>query len=197
MKNYNQNNKTCYIVAGPNGSGKTTFALNYLSKFTDCNSFVNADMIASGLSPFKPATVQIQASRLFLNEIKNYISKKETFAFETTLSGKTYVKLINQLILDNWYIILIYLWIPSIEFSAFRVKERVLQGGHNIPLEAINRRYSKSLYNLFNLYMPICDETICFDNSKNNLKIIFENRNNKINIINKSIYNKMLENIND
>jgi len=197
MKNYNKNNKTCYIVAGPNGSGKTTFALNYLSKFTDCNSFVNADMIASGLSPFKPATVQIQASRLFLNEIKNYISKKETFAFETTLSGKTYVKLINQLILDNWYIILIYLWIPSIEFSAFRVKERVLQGGHNIPLEAINRRYSKSLYNLFNLYMPICDETFCFDNSKNNLEIIFENRDNKINIINKSIYNKMLENIND
>lgn len=186
-----KNKKTCYIVAGPNGAGKTTFALNYLPKLGDCNKFINADMIAAGISPLDPTLSQMKASRIFLNEIKISLHQEENFAFETTLSGKCYVNFIKKLNDSNWNTVLVYLWIPNIEFSKFRVKERVLQGGHNIPLEAIQRRYQKSLFNLFNLYMPICDTTFCFDNSKENLGIIFKNDSLGINIINDNIYNIM------
>lgn len=182
--------KKCYIIAGPNGAGKTTFALRYLSTFTNCKNFINADMIAAGISPLQPQKVQIQASKLFLNEIKRHIEMQETFAFETTLSGKSYVKLVNELKYDNWEVILIYLWIPSIEFSELRVKERVLQGGHNIPIDAINRRYAKSIKNLFSLFMPICDIVHCFDNSQEALKPIFYKKET-VKIFNNNTYNIM------
>ena len=160
----------CTIIAGPNGAGKTTFALHYLDKTT---RFINADLIASGLSPLSPELQQMKASRLFLKEIKESIDRKENFAFETTLSGKSYAKLVQQLQADNWVVNLIYLYLPSVKMSLERVEERVKHGGHNIPTESILRRYPRSLKNLIELYSPLCDTTICFDNSNKLQKFIF------------------------
>ena len=180
--------KKCYIIAGPNGAGKTTFALQYLPQLTNCNNFINADMIAAGLSPLAPDKSQIKAARLFLSEIKKYTSKTQTFAFETTLSGKSYHNMIKKMQKENWKIELIYLWIPSIAFSALRVQERVQEGGHNIPRDAIERRYSKSIKNLLHLYMPICDHVLCFDNSTPDLHIIFEKDKKGIIVQKEEIY---------
>ncbi len=157
---------TCYIIAGPNGAGKTTFALNFLPAIVQCRNFINADMIAAGLSPLAPESMKIAAGRLFLTELKQYIQQCESFAFETTLSGKTYLPILKKLKRNGWRIELYYLWLPDIEFSIRRVQERVAHGGHNIPLADIRRRYPKSLYNLLHLYTPLTDVTVCFDNSK-------------------------------
>ena len=126
----------CTIIAGPNGAGKTTFALKYLPEAADCHYFVNADLIASGLSPLAPEREYIAASRLLLKEIHRFVKRRETFAFETTLAGKTYLKFIRDLLDDGWLVQLIYLWLPSVEMSRDRVAERVAHGGHDIPDEA-------------------------------------------------------------
>ncbi|WP_418167158.1 zeta toxin family protein [Akkermansia sp.] len=119
----------CPIVAGPNGAGKTTFALDYLMHETNCRSFINADMIAQGLSPLKPEAVQVKAGKLFLEELERHLKQRESFCFETTLSGSSYFQKIKQWKKDGWRIVLHYLWIPNAQFSALRVQERVAQGG--------------------------------------------------------------------
>ena len=127
---------TCWIIAGPNGAGKTTFALEYLPKVVNCYHYINTELIA--------------ASRIFLAELETCIQKEEDFAFETTLSGRSYLKLIKRLQALGWHIELICLALPSIEMSKARVAERVKHGGHNIPINAIERHFSRSLNNLFN-----------------------------------------------
>ena len=116
---------TCWIIAGPNGAGKTTFALSYLAQFTHCQQFLNADLIAAGLSPLTPEKQLIHASRLFLQALNDCIAKQESFAFETTLAGKNYLKLIHQLKTTGWRIELIYLALPNVEMSKLRVAESV------------------------------------------------------------------------
>ena len=120
----------CYIVAGPNGAGKTTFALQYLPKIVSCNNFINADEIAKGVSPLNFEAGLLQASKIFLQSLNQKIENKETFAFETTLSGRSYLTQIPQWQQAGWKVVLIYLYIPSAEFSAFRVQQRFEQGGH-------------------------------------------------------------------
>jgi len=124
---------TCWIIAGPNGAGKTTFAMEYLPKVTGCTNFVNADLIAAGLSPLAPERELIAASRIFLSEIEEHMSAKEDFAFETTLSGRSYLRLIQRLQAEGWQVGLIYLALPSVELSTLRVAERVAHGGHRTP----------------------------------------------------------------
>jgi len=184
----------CTIIAGPNGAGKTTFALQYLDKTT---RFINADLIASGLSPLSPELQQMKASRLFLKEIKSSILQKKSFAFETTLSGKTYVKLIQKLQKDNWIINLIYLYLPNVTMSLERVTERVKHGGHNIPKKSILRRYPRSLKNLIELYSPLCDTTICFDNANKQQALIFTQEKGKRSIESNELYQKLLTGINN
>jgi len=179
---------TCTIIAGPNGAGKTTFALNYLLDVRQCRHFINADLIASGLSPLLPKLRQTAASRLFLSEIKNAIVRREDFSFETTLSGKSYLKLIRDLQADDWIVELIYLYLPDVQMSVARVSERVKHGGHDIPLKSIIRRYPRSISNLLHLYAPLCDGVICLDNSQEKEKIIFvQNKQGRL-IKNKEIY---------
>jgi predicted ABC-type ATPase len=182
----------CTIIAGPNGAGKTTFALQYLDKTT---RFINADLIASGLSPLSPELQQMKASRLFLKEIKESIHRKENFAFETTLSGKSYAKLVQQLQEDNWIVDLIYLYLPSVKISLERVAERVKHGGHNIPETSILRRYPRSLKNLIKLFSPLCDTTICLDNSDELQKLIFIQEKSDRTIKDKAIYQVLLASI--
>lgn len=155
----------CYAIAGPNGAGKTTFALRYLPEISGCQNFINADLIADGLSPLDPSRVQLEAGKTLLREIKTHVTKGESFAFETTLSGRSYVRLLKELRSKGWKIVLFYLWIPSAEFSRLRVQQRVAAGGHTIPDDAIARRYKRTISNFLNVFTPLCDEIMCYDNS--------------------------------
>ena len=163
----------CTIIAGPNGAGKTTFALKYLSEVADCQRFINVDLIASGLSPLSPELEEMAASRLYLSEIQETIERREDFAFETTLSGRANLRRIQLLQENGWRVELIYLYLPDVEMSIERVAERVRHGGHNIPRESIVRRYPRSLRNLLDLYAPLCDSTLCMDNSHDTPIFIF------------------------
>ncbi len=141
---------TCYVIAGPNGAGKTTFALRYLPEMTGCMNFINADLIADGLSPLDPTKVQMEAGKILLREIRSNVEKGEDFAFETTLSGRSYARLLKELRSKGWKTVLFYLWIPSARFSRARVLQRVEAGGHDIPAEAIARRYCRTVSNFLN-----------------------------------------------
>ena len=163
----------CYVIAGPNGAGKTTFALKYLPLIASCYDFINADEIAKGLSPLKYEAGLLQAGKIFLETLNQKIALRKDFAFETTLSGRTYLPRIAEWRKDGWFVTLFYLYIPSVEFSARRVHERVLEGGHDIPVEDITRRFPRSIRNLF-AYADVCDDTICFDNTGNQIISIFE-----------------------
>jgi len=138
----------CWIIAGPNGAGKTTFALQYLPELAGCSRFVNADLIAAGLSPLAPERELAAASRLFLREIEAHTAARQDFAFETTLAGRGYLRLIRRLRADGWRVELIYLALPSVGLSRLRVAERVRHGGHDIPVADIERRFPRSLRNL-------------------------------------------------
>ncbi|MEM9153351.1 MAG: zeta toxin family protein [Cyanobacteria bacterium P01_F01_bin.3] len=156
---------TCWIIAGPNGAGKTTFALRYLPEIANCQNFINADLIAAGLAPLAPESQLVAASRLFLAEINARVRERENFAFETTLAGRSYIKLIRRLKAAGWRVELIYLALSDVSMSRMRVAERVAHGGHNIPLDDIERRFPRSLRNLLVDFASITDRTQCFMNN--------------------------------
>lgn len=155
----------CWIIAGPNGAGKTTFALKYLPEVAHCEQFINADLIAAGLSPLNPGRGQLAASRLYLSEIERCVQARQDFAFETTLSGRGYLRLVARLKREGWIVELIYLALLSVEMSRGRVAERVAHGGHDIPQAAIQRRFGRSLYNLYIGYAPAVSRARCYLNS--------------------------------
>lgn len=164
---------TCWIIAGPNGAGKTTFALRFLPEVAKCRNFVNADSIAAGLSPLAPETAIFTASRLFLKTIEQHIQNRQSFAFETTLSGRTYLQLIERLRENAWQVEIIYLALSSVEMSKMRVAERVAHGGHNIPIKDIERRFSRSLRNLLTEFSRIANRTRCLMNSNETPELVF------------------------
>jgi len=164
--------KTCWIIAGPNGAGKTTFALDFLP-LVDCQHFINADSIAAGLNPINPEAQIFNASRIYLSEIQTATKAELDFAFETTLSGRSYLTLIKKLQSEGWRIELIYLALPSVDYSHERVKERVLAGGHSIPPADIDRRFPKSLRNLLDKFSEITDRTQCFLNNGPHPELLF------------------------
>lgn len=155
----------CWIIAGPNGAGKTTFALDYLPRVASCNVFVNADLIATGLAPLAPKGKAITASRLFLQEISQNITANCDFAFETTLAGLAYKKLIKRLRSEGWRLELIYLALPDVEMAKSRVAERVLHGGHDIPQTDIERRFFRSLENFLGEFAILVDRAVCYLNA--------------------------------
>ena len=179
---------TCWIIAGPNGSGKTTFALEYLPQIADCSHFINADLIAAGLSPLAPERELITASRIFLAEIENCITNAVDFAIETTLAGRSYLKLIKRLKSKGWEVRLIYLALPSMNMSKQRVKERVSHGGHNIPSKDIERRFPRSLKNLLTEFSYNVDTCLCFMNIDRTPVLIFEQIKEQRKIINEHYY---------
>ncbi len=154
-----------YIIAGCNGAGKTTASFTVLPEMLDCQEFVNADEIARGLSPFHPEGVAIQAGRLMIERVIYLLKEGETFAFETTLSTRSYVKLIQQAQRRGYFVTLLFFSLATPEQAVQRVAKRVSQGGHNIPTDVVYRRFEGGLRNLFNLYMPICDYWALYDNS--------------------------------
>ncbi len=186
---------TCWIIAGPNGAGKTTFALEYLPSVAHCRRFINADLIAAGLSPLAPAQQLLAASRLFLREIEDCITACQDFAFETTLAGRTYLKLIRRLQADGWRVELIYLALPSAEMSRLRVAERVAHGGHNISAEDIARRFPRSLHNLFHLFAPQVDQTRCFMNSGKNPELVFQQNDAQRLVFHPELFDSLLKEV--
>ena len=152
MKNKNRR-PNLYIIAGFNGAGKTTFARKFLPEYVECLEFVNADLIAGGLSPFAPEKAAIHAGRLMLEQIHFLAKRGLDFGFETTLSGKTYVKLLRD-IRKRYLIHIFFLWIPNVELAIERINLRVRNGGHHIPEAIVHRRFSRSLPNFLRFYQP-------------------------------------------
>ncbi len=184
---------TCWIIAGPNGAGKTTFAMEYLPQVAGCRNFINADLIAAGLSPLEPGRELAAASRLLLGEIEKCIARREGFSFETTLSGRGYLRLIRRLQREGWRVELIYLALPNAEMSRLRVAERVRHGGHNVPAEVITRRFPRSLRNLFQDYAKQVDRTRCFMNSGESPILVFEQKGSERIILDHVLYDQLLQ----
>lgn len=164
--------KQLYIIAGPNGAGKTVASYTILPEIFKCKEFVNADEIARGLSPFNSDKIGIKAGRLLLHRIKELLHDNETFAVETTLATRSYVNLIHNAKKQGYEIILLFLTLNSKELAVKRVKTRVAEGGHNIKLEVIKRRYKSGINNLFDIYIPIVNRWILVDNSGMEFQII-------------------------
>jgi len=156
--------KTLYIIAGCNGAGKTTASLTMLPEIWKCIEFVNADEIARGLSPFNPESVAFEAGRLMLKRIDTLIEGDKSFSIETTLSTRSYAKLIERAHSKGFYVQLLFFWLPSHEEAIQRVVQRVTEGGHNIPTDVIIRRYHSGINNLFKIYMNIVDSWMLVDN---------------------------------
>lgn len=157
--------KKLLIIAGPNGAGKTTFAEEFLPQEAGCPAFVNADLIAAGLSPFQPDQVAFTAGRLMLRRIADLVIAKKSFAFETTLATRSYLRLIPVWQKAGYQVKLYFLTLPDPDFAIRRVERRVRFGGHAIPADTIRRRFKSGLENLRNLYLGIVDEWAIYDGS--------------------------------
>lgn len=158
-------NSKIIIIAGPNGAGKSTLAPALLKETFGLLEYVNADTIALGLSAFAPENVAFEAGRVMLKRLHDLAEARESFAFESTLSSRSYVSWINRLKVKGYSFHLIYLWLRSSELAVERVRARVRIGGHNVPEEVIHRRYQKGLRNFFSLYQPLAETWSFYDNS--------------------------------
>lgn len=184
-----------FIIAGCNGAGKTTASFTILPEILNCKEFVNADEIARGLSPFQPEKVAFEAGRIMLERINDLISRKEDFAFETTLSTKSYKNKVIEARKAGYKVTLVFFWLRTTDLAIERVRSRVSEGGHNIPIETIKRRYVRGIENLFKIYMPLCDEWLMIDNSETPYSLIAEgNKDENENIISMDKW-KILEGI--
>jgi len=157
--------KKIVIIAGPNGAGKTTFALEFLPREADCPDFINVDLIAAGLSPFDPDRAAIRAGRVMLEEIRHRVRNKNSFAFETTLSGRHYARMIPRWRAMGYHVKLIFLNLPTADLAVARVAARMAQGGHNVPEPVIRRRFDRGLRNLHNMYRTLVNSWALYDNS--------------------------------
>ncbi|MDI1278663.1 zeta toxin family protein [Methylobacter sp.] len=157
--------KRIIIIAGPNGAGKTTFARSFLPLEAQCPRFINADLIAAGLSPFAPEAMAIKAGRLMLEEIATCVEHEQSFALETTLSGLSYLKHIRQWRMQGYHVTLYFLALPRVEIAIARVAERVRQGGHNIPESVIRRRFVAGLNYFDQHYKAEVDAWAQYDNA--------------------------------
>ena len=169
-------NKRILIIAGPNGAGKTVFATDFLPNEANCPTFINADLIAAGLSPFRPDLAGIRAARLMLSMIHEYVEKGESFAFETTLSGRGYARRIPRWQQLGYRIKLFFLRLPTPEMAATRVRQRVAEGGHDVPELVIYRRFHAGWSNFEFIYRDLVDEWALYDNSGDSPVFLAEGR---------------------
>lgn len=165
------------IIAGPNGAGKSTFAREFLPNDAECPIFVNADLIAAGLSPFQPELAAIKAGKLMLKEIAEHVERGRSFAFETTLSGRGYVHKIRDWRHQGYKVKLFFLSLTSPEEAIARVAERVAQGGHHVPEEAVRRRFEAGMNNFKTIYRLEVDYWRWYDNSGDTPTVIDQGEN--------------------
>jgi predicted ABC-type ATPase len=157
--------KNVIMVGGPNGAGKTSWALRYLANVFGVTEFINADEIARGLSPLNPEGRALEAGRLTLKRLDELSSAGESFAFETTCSGRTHLSLLKTCKESGYIITLVFLWLPAANSAVSRVARRVSEGGHRIPADTIVRRYAAGLRNMRQLYLPLADRALIYDNA--------------------------------
>lgn len=169
--------KKIVIIAGPNGAGKTTFAREFLPREAGCPDFINVDLIATGISPFAPEKAALRAGRLMLAEIHRRVRRGESFAFETTLSGMNYARLIPLWRAARYRVKLIFLSLPSADLAVERVRARAAQGGHPVPEEVVRRRFESGLRNFGAVYKPLVDSWALYDNSGSAPRILEEEDN--------------------
>ncbi|MCM8812946.1 MAG: zeta toxin family protein [Candidatus Omnitrophica bacterium] len=186
-------NKNVYIIAGPNGSGKTTFAKTFLPEYAQCERFINADMIASGLSPFSPQRAAIKSGKLVLEQIRGYANNGLDFGFETTMAGVTYLKYFKMLKEKGYILTIFFLWIPSPQLALARVKDRVAHGGHNVPPTDIKRRFRRSMENFFKRYRLFADKWILFNNAQITPKIIAKKQNAHIEVVDTGLFESIMK----
>jgi predicted ABC-type ATPase len=184
--------KNLYIIAGCNGAGKTTASFTILPEIIECKEFVNADEIAKGLSPFQPEKVAFESGRIMLKRITELLFDNQSFAFETTLSTKSYKSKILEAKEKGYTVTLLFFWLQNVELAKARVKMRVSEGGHNIEPEIIERRYFRGIKNLFKIYLPIVDGAIIFDNSNGKHELLAEKTvDGQLNIIDSIKFNEL------
>lgn len=157
--------KRILIIAGPNGAGKTTFATEFLAREADIASFVNADLIADGLSPFEAALSAREAGGMMLREIHGRARRAESFAFETTLAGRAALRWIPRWREQGYRVTLYFLRLSSVDLAIARVRTRVEQGGHDVAEPVIRRRFARGSRNFTTLYRPLVDRWAIYDNS--------------------------------
>ena len=186
-----------YIIAGPNGAGKTTAAYNLLPEVLHCPNFVNADEIARGLSPFAPELVPLQAGRIMLQRIDELLPQKVDFAIETTLATRSYVHLVRRAQALGYKVHLIFFYLENEEQARARVAQRVSNGGHGIPEVDIRRRFTRGIYNLIHLYMPICDSVLVYNNMKTPAQLVARKKNQAedVNVVEYEMWNQLIQKI--
>jgi predicted ABC-type ATPase len=182
----------CYIIAGSNGAGKTTFATEFLPNHVKCVNFINADLIARGLSPFDPDAAMVKAGRLVLERIDEYSRLRADFAF----SGRSYAPILRRLRTDGYRIHMFYLWIPSVHLALSRIRDRTESGGHNVPAADVRRRFGRTVVNLFTLYRPLVDLLQVFDNSLETPRLIFIDEAGKTAVYDATLFNQVLREVN-
>lgn len=186
--------KTLYIIAGCNGAGKTTASYTVLPEIWKCREFVNADEIAKGLSPFNPESVAIEAGKLMLQRINHLLEGDESFSIETTLSTKSYARLVEKAHEKGFKVQLLFFWLPKPEIAIERVKQRVMEGGHNIPKDVILRRYHAGIDNLFRIFISRVDSWMLVENYSMPRKIIASGgKDAALRIDNVELYKKIME----
>lgn len=182
------------IIAGPNGAGKTTSAPALLQDALHVDDFVNADVIAQGLCAFQPEKEAMGAGRIMLKRIHSLAEKNVNFAFETTLSTRSFAHWMPGLKKKGYQFALVFLWLKDVELAVSRVRERVRLGGHSVPEETIRRRYSAGIKNFFNLYQPLLDHWKFYDNSNlNHLSLIASGMKDDLTVENKIIWQELQE----
>lgn len=165
-------NSEIFVLSGPNGAGKSTTATALLPERLGVEQFVNADLIAQGLSPFAPERSAFEAGRLMLRRIRELRRRRESFAFETTLATRSYVPFLRNAQAAGYVVHVIYVWLSGVGLAQSRVTTRVRQGGHDVPAEVVERRYWRGMRNFFALYRPLANTWTLCDNSSDELVIV-------------------------
>ncbi|MFH1753909.1 MAG: zeta toxin family protein [Candidatus Omnitrophota bacterium] len=185
--------RNVYIIAGSNGSGKTTFARKFLPDYAKCIHFINTDLIAQGLSPFSPSIAAMKAGRLVIEQIGELADKGSSFAFETTLAGRAYLNTLKKLKSKGYSLHLFFLWVPAVELALARIKDRVADGGHDVPVQDVKRRFHRGTLNLFKFYRPLLDSWMLFNNSDVTPGLIAKEKEGKLEIVDMDLYSEIVK----
>ncbi len=178
-----------FVLGGPNGAGKTTTAKVLLPETLGIEQFVNADLIAQGLSPFAPQTSALEAGRLMLARIHELRSRGESFGFETTLASRSYVRFLQESQHAGYVVHIAYIWLSAVNLAIQRVGIRVQQGGHDVPVSTIERRYWRGLRNFFHLYQPLADTwTLCDNSGEGMVTVARGSRRGRIRVLDAGTY---------
>jgi predicted ABC-type ATPase len=184
---------TLYVIAGPNGVGKTTFADRYLPQTIRELEFVNADLIARGLSPYAPDAAAMEAGRMALTRIRHLITERHSFTWETTMSGRTAVGWLKSAKESGYQIKCYFLWVKDVDTTLNRIRQRVSEGGHNIEPDVSRRRFFKTLVNFFSVYRPIFNTWKLIENEEDEPRLMAVEKGGRLAVRDRKAFNKLTQ----